>query len=112
MSLAQSAFNYVDLVSESYWVVQMDEVQVVHPQTGQGVALQSDMMLAIIDTGTSLLAGSPALVTKLMQEIGTSTGMVDCNKVADLPVISFVLNNNPYYVPPQAYVIEGEDESG
>jgi len=26
MSLAQSEFNYIDLVSESYWVVQMDEV--------------------------------------------------------------------------------------
>jgi len=70
------------------------------------------MMLAIIDTGTSLLAGSPALVEKLMQEIGTSTGIVSCEKVPSLPVLSFVLGGTPYYVPPQAYVIEGEDQTG
>jgi len=58
------------------------------------------MMLAIVDTGTSLLAGSPSLVENLMEQIGTSTGMVDCNKVAELPVLSFVLGGTKYYVPP------------
>ncbi|CAM2095189.1 unnamed protein product [Caretta caretta] len=47
---------------------------------------------AIIDTGTSLLAGPPSGISNINSYIGTSDGTISCSAMSSLPNIVFTIN--------------------
>lgn len=59
-SLYQGSINYIDLKSESYWLIAMDGVRV----NGQAVSNSGSDSVAI-DTGTSLIGGPSAVVKSI-----------------------------------------------
>jgi len=85
-------FSYVSLSVEGYWQVEL-----------QGVSLGEEMVgstkAAIVDSGTSLLAGPSAEVKALADKLGASVILgkeytVDCSK--DIPNLSFKLGGKEY----------------
>lgn len=85
-------FTFVGLSSESYWEVALDGVKL-------GDASVSSTKSAIVDSGTSLLAGPSAEVKAIADKLGAKTIMgkeytVDCSK--DLPDLTFQVGGNDF----------------
>ncbi|CAM5119789.1 unnamed protein product [Eretmochelys imbricata] len=98
------SLNWIPLSSESYWEITMDSVTM----NGETIACSGGCQ-AIIDTGTSLLAGPPSGVSNINSYIGTSDGAISCSAMSSLPDIVFTVNGIEFPVPASAYIIE---ESG
>merc|ERR1712178_513720 len=80
-------FTYVPLKSEDYWRIALDDVKI----NGQSY---TTTRTAIVDSGTSLLAGPKADVTKIAALVGATPVIhgeysIDCDKAS--PDISFVI---------------------
>jgi hypothetical protein len=95
-------FSYVPLSSETYWQVALD-----------GVTLGSDSVSstqkAIVDSGTSLLAGPKADVDAIAQKLGAKSfagkeWTVDCSK--DLPDLSFKLGGQEYALKKEDLILQ------
>merc|ERR1712032_1757020 len=94
-------FTFVPLSSESYWEVTLDGAKV----GGQSV---SQTNKAIVDSGTSLLAGPTEEVQAIAAKLNAKSILgkeytVDCN--ADLPDISFTLGGNDYTLTKKDYTL-------
>ncbi|CAM5119794.1 unnamed protein product, partial [Eretmochelys imbricata] len=61
---------------------------------------------AVIDTGTSLLAGPPSGISNINSHIGTSDGTISCSAMSSLPNIVFTINGIEFPVPASAYIID------
>ncbi|XP_077675976.1 pepsin A-like [Eretmochelys imbricata] len=105
-SYYSGSLTWIPLSSESYWEITMDSVTM----NGETIACSGGCQ-AIIDTGTSLLAGPPSGVSNINSYIGTSDGTVriSCSAMSSLPDIVFTINGIEFPVPASAYIIE---ESG
>lgn len=91
----------VPLTSETYWEVSLDKVSF------GGQTVVSSPQKAIIDSGTSLLAGPKESVDALAKQVGATLVMgkeytIDCNKTASLPSLTVTLGG-------KAFVLEGGD---
>jgi hypothetical protein len=98
--------NLVDvpLISETYWEVSMDALKL----GGSSVATQQK---AIIDSGTSLLAGPKDAVSALAKQVGATSLMgkeytIDCSKTASLPDLVVTLGGKDFTLSGKDYVIE------
>merc|ERR1711870_154923 len=60
--------------------------------------------------GTSVLAGPPSTVNKLLSKIGNVTE--DCSNVASLPTITISMGGKDFDLGPDFYVIRAQDDSG
>merc|ERR1712107_12967 len=74
----------VPLTSETYWEVSLDAM------TFDGKPVISSAQKAIIDSGTSLLAGPTEQVAALAQQVGAKSVLgkeyvIDCSKISSLP---------------------------
>ena len=96
-------FSYVPLSQKSYWEVTLD---------GLAVGSSGNMttaVKAIVDSGTSLLAGPTAEVKKIAEQIGAKSVLgkeytIDCDAKAD--DIVFTLGGKDYALALKDYVIE------
>uniref|UniRef100_A0A452HSS0 Peptidase A1 domain-containing protein n=1 Tax=Gopherus agassizii TaxID=38772 RepID=A0A452HSS0_9SAUR len=63
---------------------------------------------AIIDTGTSLLAGPSTDISNIDSYTGASNGTVriSCSAMSSLPNIVFTINGIEFPVPASAYIID------
>lgn len=66
-----------------YWCVSVDAIKV-----GSTVQPGTSGIIGVVDTGTSLIAGPPAIVNPIIAQINASS---DCSNVASLPNISFTI---------------------
>jgi len=94
-------FEYVPLSSETYWEVKLDGVKV-------GGNAMTTAVKAIVDSGTSLLAGPKDEVTKIAAAVGAKASIggefsIDCDATAD--DIEFVLNGKTYALKLADYVL-------
>jgi len=94
----------VPLTSESYWEVALDGMKF-----GDSAVVTTSMK-AIIDSGTSLLAGPTDAVTKIAAAAGATSLLgkeyiVDCSKVSTLPALSITLGGKPFTLTANDYVI-------
>ncbi|XP_065259436.1 pepsin A-like, partial [Emys orbicularis] len=103
-SYYSGSLNWIPLSSETYWQITMDSVTM----NGETIACSGGCQ-AIIDTGTSLLAGPPTGISNIESYIGASDGTISCSAMSSLPNIVFTINGIEFPVPPSAYII---DESG
>jgi len=97
--------DYHNLVAENYWMIKVDAAFV----GGTRVTLSS--FNGIVDTGTSLIVGSPAVIDVMLLKIG-KIGPVDCKLIPTLPSIAFEIGGKKYELPPQMYVLKVTDQQG
>ncbi|KAM7165185.1 pepsin A-like [Macrochelys suwanniensis] len=93
--------NWIPLSAETYWEITMDSVTM----NGQTIACSSGCQ-AIIDTGTSLLAGPSTGISNINSYIGASDGTISCSDMSSLPNIVFTINGIEFPVPASAYIID------
>jgi len=103
----EGELEYVDLTSATYWEITLDAVE-----SGSYKAAD-DSYTAIVDSGTSLLTGPKAEVTKLAAEVGATANVmgqytIDCAKVDDLPDLVFTIAGKEYSLPGSRTVIQAQ----
>ena len=86
------SFSFVPLSSESYWEINLDGVKL-------GSDSVSSTKSAIVDSGTSLLAGPKSEISKIATKLGAKSVLgreyvVDCS--AKLPDLTFTLGGQDY----------------
>ncbi|KAG8434900.1 hypothetical protein GDO86_013023 [Hymenochirus boettgeri] len=96
--------NWVPLSAESYWQITVDSISI----NGQVIACSGSCQ-AIVDTGTSLLAGPPTPIANIQYYIGASQDsngayVINCNSISNMPTVVFTINGVQYPVPATAYV--------
>ncbi|XP_060089280.1 embryonic pepsinogen-like [Heteronotia binoei] len=109
------SINWNPVTEQGYWQIAMDSILV----NGLEIACSGGCQ-AIVDTGTSLLAGPPASITKIQNAIGATSGNYDqydinCNNLSNMPDVVFVINGIQYPLTPSAYtnqVMQGDCTSG
>ncbi|DAZ96614.1 TPA: hypothetical protein N0F65_000180 [Lagenidium giganteum] len=95
-------FSYVDVISPTYWTVKLDYVQA-------GDQKLSGANKAIIDSGTSLIAGPKDQVAQLAKIVGAhrfimGEYLISCS--ANSPDISFTLSGKTYTLTKDEYIIK------
>jgi hypothetical protein len=81
--------EYVPLTDESYWKVAMEGMK----YGGEDI---TSSVSAIVDSGTSLLAGPKDKVSKIAEKAGATLVMgkeytIDCSKIDSLPAVELTL---------------------
>mmetsp|Transcript_14417 Transcript_14417/g.21829 ORF Transcript_14417/g.21829 Transcript_14417/m.21829 type:complete len:215 (+) Transcript_14417:1-645(+) len=94
----------VPLISETYWEVSLDSLSF----DGSEVVSKQK---AIIDSGTSLLAGPTSAVSSLAQKVGAKSIMgkeyiVDCSKKSSLPELKVTLGGQDFTLTSEDYILE------
>jgi len=94
----------VPLTSETYWEVSLDAMKF------GGTSVISSPAHAIIDSGTSLLAGPPDAVSALAKQAGAKSVLgkeytIDCGKTSTLPNLDITLGGQSFSLAPQDYVL-------
>ncbi|KAM4615526.1 nothepsin [Polymixia lowei] len=103
-TLYSGPINWLPVTSKGYWQIKMDSVAV------QGVSsFCPHGCQAIVDTGTSLIAGPTNDILNLHQLIGatpTNIGeyLIDCARLSSLPHVTFILGGVEYTLTGQNYV--------
>jgi len=95
----------VPLTSETYWQVSLDAM------TFGGKPVISSSQKAIIDSGTSLLAGPTEQVAALAKQVGAQSLMgkeytVDCSKLSSLPDLKVTLGGKEFTLTSKDYVLQ------
>lgn len=100
--LAASEFVYVNLEAAEYWGINIDGVKVGDYM----VPASQKNVVAIIDSGTSLIVGSTAVITPIYNQLGfTNRETFDCSEAAQFPNIEIVVGNLILDITPEQYVI-------
>ena len=88
--------RFYPLISETYWVIGMNEFRV------NGTSINATK--AIMDTGTSLIVGS----RNIIDQINLSIGNVDpsCQGIENLPNITVNIDGDDYVLCPNDYVLK------
>jgi len=103
-SYYSGSLNWVPLSAELYWQITLDSITI----NGQSIACSGGCQ-AIVDTGTSLLAGPPNGIANIQSYIGGSQDssgqyIVNCNAINSLPDIVFTINGIEFPLPASAYI--------
>jgi len=98
--------SYVKLSSTTYWELPLDDIKI----DGNSVTTVSK---AIVDSGTSLLAGPPAEVKAIAKLVGATPFLkgeylIDCGKKETGKNIDIVLGGKTYTLTPTDYIIPDE----
>ncbi|XGW22851.1 hypothetical protein V3C99_005238 [Haemonchus contortus] len=87
------------LISETYWQILLGGIKI------NGQQIINGPVTAIVDSGTSLIAGPPALVQEIQQIIGAGqSGAIDCSTISSLPSIYFSIGGAQLEMSAQSYV--------
>jgi len=106
-SLYTGEINYLPITREGYWQVKMDGVSV----GGDDSMVCPGGCEAVLDTGTSLIVGPKDQIDAINKAIGakiipiTGQAMLDCNKLAELPTISFKFGGIDYELTGEEYAL-------
>jgi len=98
-------FVDVPLTSETYWEVSLDAMAF------GGKPVISSAQKAIIDSGTSLLAGPTEQVAALAKQVGAKSVLgkeyvVDCSKISALPDLKVTLGGHEFTLTSKDYVLQ------
>jgi len=96
--------SWVPLSAETYWQINMDDGLTID---GKSI---SDVNAAIVDSGTSLLAGPTSAVKALAETLGAKPLFageysIDCDAISTLPDIVVSIGGKQYPIPASYYVI-------
>ncbi|KAJ1121260.1 hypothetical protein NDU88_009373 [Pleurodeles waltl] len=95
---------WVPVSKEKYWQIAMESITM----NGNIIACDGGCQ-AVVDTGTSLIAGPPSGVLNIHNAIGATLDWngeyrVPCYSIDYLPDIYFIINGKPFNVPASAYI--------
>lgn len=98
-------FTYHAVTRQGYWQIKMDGLNV-----GTTAACTGGCQ-AIVDSGTSLLAGPTKEVTKINLAIGATPivggeYMVSCDRLPHMPNVEITLSGTKYTLTPNDYVLQ------
>jgi hypothetical protein len=104
------SLTWVPLISESYWEVQLTAFNL----GGQPISTATK---AVIDTGTSVMAGPSAEVANLAKIAGATPFplnpaeyTIDCSKISTLPDLTIGLGGNTFVLTPTDYIVNVSGE--
>jgi cathepsin D len=99
--------TWMQVTKDGYWQIKMDGVSI-----GATKVCENGCQ-AIADTGTSLIAGPTEEIKQIQLAIGAapvpmspSEYWVSCNKMAQMPNISIVMNGRSFVLTPHDYVMQ------
>jgi len=100
------AIKYVPLISETFWEIEMESLSVGSHTDG----LCSNCK-AVVDTGTSVIAGPSDVVSQINTWLGAinyeGEGVFpSCPDLSTLPNVTFRIEGNSYVLQPQDYVLK------
>jgi len=105
----EGEFHYVPVSRVGYWQLTADGIKVGGVQKDFCNPCET-----IVDTGTSLIAGPRAEVREIMLELGAfpiiaGEWIINCNKVDEMPLVTFTLNGVDFDLTGPELVIENVD---
>jgi len=93
-------WHFHDVVEQRYYSLKLVSV-------AQGTnKIDASAYKAVIDSGTSLIMGPESIINKLVDGIPEEP---DCDKLADLPDITFTIDDKDYVLKPDDYVLKVSD---
>jgi len=101
--------HYVPLTQQTYWQVELEYLNL-------GSTSQTNATKAILDTGTSVLAGPVADVARIAAAIGATAVVPDqeyailCAKAANMPDLHIGFGGADFVLTPKEYLIEQEGD--
>ncbi|XP_042319984.1 embryonic pepsinogen-like [Sceloporus undulatus] len=100
------SINWIPVTEQGYWQIALDSILV----NGQVIACSGGCQ-AIVDTGTSLLAGPPSAISNLQNAIGATPGQygqydINCSNLSNMPDVVFVINGIQFPLTPEAYTMK------
>lgn len=95
----------IPLIAETYWEVALGGITVGTQSIGQNTTR------AIVDSGTSLLAGPTRDVKRIAQLVGATPLVageyaIDCDKIHTAPSITFKLGSGVFVLDPVDYILD------
>eukprot|EP00928_Gymnodinium_smaydae_P100824 TRINITY_DN998_c0_g1_i2.p1 TRINITY_DN998_c0_g1~~TRINITY_DN998_c0_g1_i2.p1 ORF type:complete len:512 (+),score=107.29 TRINITY_DN998_c0_g1_i2:76-1611(+) len=115
-------FLKMETTGDSYWSVDMTDVQLSSAVSKGGKAPKLGCKggkggkggcVAVVDTGTSLIAAPSEVVYQVRDLIGEwEKNGGSCNDLSKLPNLEFSLNGNLLTLPPQSYVGRAKGDFG
>lgn len=92
-----------------YWCISVNAIKV-----GDVVQPSTSGIIGVVDTGTSLIAGPPAVVNPIIAQINAST---DCSNLASLPNIAFTValswsQSMDFVLTPEQYTFRVKFQDG
>uniref|UniRef100_A0A8C4LMC0 Pepsin A n=1 Tax=Equus asinus asinus TaxID=83772 RepID=A0A8C4LMC0_EQUAS len=108
-SYYSGSLNWVPVSNEGYWQITVDSITM----NGESIACSGGCQ-AIVDTGTSLLAGPHSAIDNIQSYIGASEdssgeAVISCSSIDSLPDIVFTLNGVEFPLSPSAYILQEDD---
>jgi hypothetical protein len=104
-----SPIQWIPLISESYWEFALDSMKM----NGKSITTATK---AVLDTGTSIMAGPVVEVQALAKSVGAipiiirpNEWLIDCSKISSLPDLTIVISGQTYTLTGSEYVIDVED---
>ncbi|KAK6028187.1 eukaryotic aspartyl protease [Ostertagia ostertagi] len=100
----QEPLVWIPLALPGTWKIALDSVTI------QNVVIEGPL-IAIVDTGTSMIAGPTYAVQKIQQAIGASPDangdmVVDCSTIPQLPIITFIIGDMELRLGGSAYIVK------
>jgi hypothetical protein len=97
-------FTKVSLAGDDYWRVELDGIKVGN------ASLKSSAAYAIVDSGTSLIAGPSSDVKKIMKGIGAtqegSLWMISCSQLDATSSVSFTIGGKDFSLSASDMVVQ------
>ncbi|KAJ1121243.1 hypothetical protein NDU88_009361 [Pleurodeles waltl] len=105
-SYYSGSLNWVPVSDEGYWQINLDSITI----NGNVVACSGGCQ-AIVDTGTSLIAGPDTDIANIQKDIGATLNAdgeyaVNCKTMGSLPEIIFTINGVQYPLSEKAYIAQ------
>jgi cathepsin D len=97
-----SSFAWTPIIDKQWYVVNGDSISVTDPKTKKPVTISSGFA-AIVDSGTSCLAGPTAAVNKLMQNIHIKQ---DCSNLDSAPTVTIGIAGIQVQLTPADYTLQ------
>ncbi|GAB0199919.1 embryonic pepsinogen-like [Grus japonensis] len=101
------SINWISISYQGYWQISMDSIIV----NSQEIACSGGCQ-AIIDTGTSLVAGPPSGISNIQSAVGAHDVYgeynVNCSSISAMPDVIFVIDGVQYPVSALAYTEQND----
>ncbi|XP_027672332.2 LOW QUALITY PROTEIN: embryonic pepsinogen-like [Falco cherrug] len=102
------SINWISVSYQGYWQISMDSIIVNSQEVACGGGCQ-----AIVDTGTSLVAGPTSSISNIQRAVGARQDTygeynVNCSSIATMPDVIFVIDGVQYPVSPLAYTEQND----
>jgi len=94
---AKGDFKYYPLINETYYIIEVNDFGVGNQSLGNNQTL-----VGIVDTGTSLIVGSTALVNEILKIVPAKP---DCKNISQYPTLYFTFGQDTYAIGPDYYIL-------